>query len=205
MIATENIPVKLPLDRRELTPDVLVAAYRAGRFPVGNRGPGGGEIHWPRADPRAVIPLDELRISTRILRRIPRFEVTVDTAFEEVIRSCAARETTWLTEEIVQASLGLHTRGVAHSVESWQGGRLAGGVYGVALGGAFFAESMFHRVSDGSKVALAQLVHTLRAGGFVLLDMQIQNPLIARFGAAEIPHALYEARLRQALEVDARF
>jgi leucyl/phenylalanyl-tRNA--protein transferase len=130
------------------------------------------------------------------------FEVTSDRAFERVIRSCADRTRTWITPRIIRAYTALHDRGAAHSVECWQEGDLAGGLYGVALGGAFFGESMFFRISNASKVALVHLVRQLRAGGFVLLDTQYTTDHLERFGVVEIPRAAYRERLDDALAVD---
>ncbi len=197
--------MQLPQDPRELTPEVLLHAYRAARFPVGNRGAAGDQVHWPSPDPRAVIPLDPLRISRRILRRVPRFEITFDRSFEEVIRGCASRERTWLSDEIIQASIVLHRQGYAHSAEARRDGRLVGGVYGVALGGAFFAESMFHHVDDASKVALASLLLRLQENGFALADMQLINPLLTHYGVVEIPREEYQRRLAEALQLTVRW
>jgi leucyl/phenylalanyl-tRNA---protein transferase len=188
-----------------LTPDLLVYAYRNGVFPMADVAREGG-VSWFAPDPRALIPLDDrFRISKslrRVLRSAP-FRITVDEAFGEVIRACAApapgRETTWISREIVAAYEQLHAKGIAHSVECWAGPRLAGGLYGVAIGSAFFGESMFSRETDASKVALVHLVERLRAGGFVLLDTQFMTDHLARFGAFTVPRAEYEARLAEAV------
>ena len=127
----------------------------------------------------------------------------VDRAFERVMRDCADRESTWISEEIVRTYSLLHRAGLAHSVECWIGDELAGGLYGVALRGAFFGESMFHSVTDASKVALVHLVNRLRADGFKLLDVQYATPHLAQFGIVEIPASEYERRLAEALAVDA--
>ncbi len=169
-----------------------------------------GRVHWYAADPRAVLPLgDGFHVPASLARvvRSGRFEVTTDRAFEDVMRACAApapgRETTWISEELVAAYVALHRLGYAHSVECRAGGALVGGLYGVALGGAFFGESMFHRTRDASKVALVGLVERLRRGGFVLLDVPFHTPHLARFGVEEVPRRTYERRLAAALGVEA--
>lgn len=191
-----------------LTPDLLLYAYSQGIFPMADPDEG-GEVYWYAPDPRTVIPLDErFHIPSTLRKRVRQepFEVRADSAFEEVMRACAApgagRETTWISEEIVQTYTALHRAGYAHSVECWEGGDLVGGLYGVALGGAFFGESMFHRARDASKVALVHLVERLRRGGFSLLDTQFLTDHLARFGAYEISRSEYERRLSAALRVE---
>ncbi len=188
-----------------LTPDLLVHAYRGGVFPMGD--PRTGAVDWYAPDPRGVLPLDAFHVPKTLARlvRRERFEVTVDRDFEAVLRACADREHTWITEEIICGYTALHRHGYAHSVECRQAGRLVGGLYGVALGGAFFGESMFYRVSGASKVALVHLVRRLRRGGFVLLDTQYATPHLKRFGAVEVPRADYERRLARALRTEVRW
>ena len=188
----------------DLTPELLLRAYQVGLFPMADAGKGGA-IYWYAPDPRTVLPLDGFHVSKNLAKlvRRGRFEVTSDQAFESVIRACADREETWISEEIIAAYTALHRLGYAHSVECWQGGALAGGLYGVALGGAFFGESMFHRARDASKVALVHLVRQLRRGGFRLLDTQFTTEHLKRFGAIEIPRRVYERRLADALAVEA--
>ena len=160
-----------------------------------------GPLGWFSPDPRAIIPLETFRVS-RSLRRVLRkeaFTVRLNSAFAQVIRACAGREETWISEEIVEAYTALYTRGFAHSVESWQGEHLAGGLYGIAIGGAFFGESMFSRTRDASKVALVHLVTRLRAQGYVLLDTQFLTPHLMQFGAREIPRSRYLAILTEAV------
>jgi leucyl/phenylalanyl-tRNA--protein transferase len=193
-----------------LTPDMLLAAYSSGIFPMADED---GSIGWYEPSIRAVIPLgDGFHVPGRLARtvRSGRFTLRVDTAFDEVVRACAAaapgRETTWISGEIVRAYGELHQLGVAHSVESWREGRLVGGLYGVAIGGLFAGESMFHTERDASKVALVYLVERLRRGGFVLLDSQyIVGPHMLQFGTVEITRAEYHRRLRAALRVAASF
>lgn len=160
-----------------------------------------GEIRWFSPDPRGILPLDRFHVPRRLARilRQGRFEVRVDTAFEEVIRACAAADETWITPEIESAYVGLHRQGKAHSVEAWLEDRLAGGLYGVSLGCAFFGESMFHRVTDASKVALHALVERLRARGYLLLDIQWVTPHLQQFGATEIPRREYLRLLQESL------
>ena len=188
-----------------LTPSVLRHAYRLGYFPMADPDEG-DEIFWYAPDPRAILPLDGLRVSRSLRQRLRRgtFRVTVDAAFEAVLNACAApapgREQTWISAEIARAYTALHREGDAHSVECWDAsGELAGGLYGVALGGAFFGESMFSRQTDASKVALAHLVGHLRARGFGLLDVQMHTDHLARLGVIEIPRDDYERRLARAL------
>ena len=173
-----------------------------------------GQIGWYAPDPRGILPLDAVHIPKSLARvvRQQRFHVTTDTAFEAVMRGCATpgrgRELTWISDEIVQAYTALWRFGFAHSVECWTEGadgerELAGGLYGVAMGGAFFGESMFHRQRDASKVALVHLVDRLNAGGFILLDTQMTTPHLERFGVIEISRVEYERRLEGALRVSA--
>lgn len=165
----------------------------------------GDAIYWYAPDPRAIIPLDTFYVSKNLAKLVRRgiFEIRYDTAFEAVMRGCANREKTWISEEIITAYTALHHLGFAHSVECWKDGHLAGGLYGVALGGAFFGESMFTRVRDASKVALVHLVERLQQNGFVLLDTQFITPHLARFGAVEIPRNEYERRLVYARQLPA--
>ena len=189
-----------------LDPALLIRAYREGIFPMAVEG---GEIAWFSPDPRGIIPLEAFHRPARLARviRSGRFETAVDRDFEGVMRACALRpgEGTWISEEIVQSYVTLHRLGIAHSVEVWREDRLVGGLYGVHLGGAFFGESMFHRETDASKVALAELVDRLARRGFRLLDVQWLTPHLAQFGAVEIPRRQYLVRLRQALEVECAF
>lgn len=161
------------------------------------------EIGWFSPDPRGVLPLKAMHVSSRLARvvRSGRFEVAIDRDFEGVMRACAAdrEEGTWISEDIIESYVALHRAGMAHSVETWREGRLVGGLYGVHLGGAFFGESMFHVETDASKVALVALVTRLRERGFSLLDIQWVTPHLATFGAIEIPRTEYLQRLARAL------
>lgn len=187
-----------------LTPEVLVSAYAHGIFPMDVD----GQVEWFSPDPRAILPLDAFRISKNLGRRYRggRFEIRINTCFEQVMRECGDREEgTWISDEILAAYVRLHELGVAHSVETWQDGELAGGLYGVALGGAFFGESMFHRRTDASKVALVALVERMRERAFTLLDVQFTTPHLEQFGIIEIPRTEYLKRLAAALQVDTQF
>lgn len=171
----------------------------------------GGRIGWYQADPRAIIPLESARVPRRLTRtmRQQRFEIRVDTAFAQVMRECAKPrypgDGVWISRRMVHVYTELHQLGIAHSVETWQDGRLVGGLYGVAVGGLFAGESMFYRVPDASKAAFAHLLSLLRAGGFALLDTQMVTPLTASLGALEISHAAYQQYLARALAVPARW
>jgi leucyl/phenylalanyl-tRNA--protein transferase len=195
----------------EVTPDLLLRAYGAGVFPMAESRHS-HRLYWLDPALRGVLPVDAGFHLPRRLRRTAlsaRFAVTADRDFMGVIRGCAepapGRMDTWINPQIEGLFGALHDRGAAHSIETWQDGRLVGGLYGVALGGAFFGESMFSRVTDASKVALVHLVARLRLCGFVLLDTQFLTTHLARFGAVEIPKAEYKRRLAEALEVPARW
>jgi len=192
--------------KRTLTPEDVLLAYRHGIFPMADER--SGEVLWFRPDPRAIIPLDGFRVSRSLARTLRRglFEIHLNTDFEGVMRGCADRpEGTWISERFIEVYGALHRAGQAHSVEAWREGRLVGGVYGLALGGAFMAESMFHRETDASKVALAALVGRLRERRFVLLDVQYVTPHLESLGAVEITRREYERRLEEALGLPCRF
>ena len=188
-----------------IDPDLLLSAYRTGIFPMAEGV--SGEIRWYEPVKRAVFPLDGLRISRSLRRTVERhaFETRFNTAFESVVRQCANREETWISETIIQSYGELNRRGLAFSVESWSGDELAGGHYGVALGGVFFGESMFSTQTDASKVALVALVERLRSKGFVLLDAQFMTPHLQTLGAVEISRQEYVKRLLSALELQCSF
>jgi leucyl/phenylalanyl-tRNA--protein transferase len=197
-------------DKPAITPQVLLKAYACGIFPMAESATDPG-LFWVEPDLRGVIPLDAFHVSRSLRKELARarFELRVDTAFAEVIAACAAetltRPKTWINHRIVRLYTGLHRLGHAHSVECWRDGELAGGLYGVRLGAAFFGESMFARQTDASKVALVHLVARLRAGGFRLLDTQFTTPHLKRFGAVDVPKARYAEMLRQAIAADADF
>ncbi len=183
-----------------LTPHMVLAGYEMGAFPMADPRED-NEVYWYAPDPRAVLPLDEFHVPKNLQKIVDRerFEVVNDRDFEGVIRACADRDSTWISEEIIRVYCALHEYGFAHSVECRLDGRLVGGLYGVAMGGAFFGESMFHRVTDASKVALVHLVRKLRRCDFTLLDTQYSTPHLEQFGVVEIPREEYEELLSFAL------
>lgn len=184
--------------------ELLLHAYRQAVFPMAMED---GEIAWFSPDPRAIIPLDTFHVPHGLKRTLKKnpFEIRINTAFEEVMRSCARRDETWINDVIIASYVNLHHIGHAHSVEAWLDGKLAGGLYGVSLGGAFFGESMFHEVTDASKVALHALVERLRARGFTLLDTQWLTPHLVTFGAREVPRLDYQRQLSKAVDRDCWF
>jgi leucyl/phenylalanyl-tRNA---protein transferase len=194
----------------EITPAVLLRAYACGIFPMAESA-GDPSLFWVEPEIRGVIPLDGFRVASRLARtvRSDAFRITVNAAFKAVIDGCAApaagRNDTWINRRIRDLYVGLHGIGHCHSVEAWDGDELAGGLYGVSLGGAFFGESMFHRARDASKVALVHLVARLIAGGFVLLDTQFVTPHLRSFGAVEASRRRYRAMLDQAVAGNADF
>lgn len=189
---------------------LLLSAYSSGWFPMAVDD---GEIRWYSPDPRGVIPLETFHVPSRLARviRSHKFTVHIDREFEAVMRACAETDRqdndpgTWISGEILESYVELHKLGMAHSVEAWHQDRLVGGLYGVALGGAFFGESMFHHVTDASKVALAALVDRLRTRGFRLLDIQWVTPHLEQFGAVEISRRKYLKQLADALSVTTKF
>jgi leucyl/phenylalanyl-tRNA--protein transferase len=192
----------------KITSDMLIAAYAQGYFPMADAREG-GELGWYDADPRGVLPLDGVHVPRRLAQKMRRelFRISFDEDFTGVIRACAdaKRPGAWINGEIIALYAEMHRRGLAHSVEAWKDGKLAGGVYGVALGAAFFGESMFTAETDAGKIALVHLVRRLREKGFVLFDAQMVTPATAQFGVTEIPRAEYLARLKAALEKTAFF
>jgi leucyl/phenylalanyl-tRNA--protein transferase len=190
----------------DLRPPLLLDAYRRGIFPWFDED---SPILWWSPDPRAIFELDGLHVSRRLARtvRSGRFTATVDLAFAEVILGCAHRpgDGVWITKDMIDAYTRLHEMGHAHSVEVWHDGRLAGGVYGVTIGGLFAGESMFTRVRDASKVALVHLMERLRQRGFQLFDVQFLNEHTTRLGAIEIPRREYLTRLRKTVACDVNF
>jgi leucyl/phenylalanyl-tRNA--protein transferase len=194
----------------EITPEVLLRAYACGIFPMAESADD-PTLFWVEPEQRGIIPLDGLKVSSRLARtvRSDRFTVTVDRAFSEVIDGCAeskpGRDNTWINRRIRTLYTGLYRLGHCHSVEVWQDDALVGGLYGVNLGGAFFGESMFHRASDASKVALVHLVARLIAGGFTLLDTQYVTEHLRSLGAIEISRRRYRSQLDLALLHEGQF
>jgi len=180
---------------------LLMNAYAQGIFPMADHQ---GTIHWYAPDPRAILEHHNLHVSRSLRATIRKgiYEVRMDTAFELVMRRCAARKETWINEALIVTYTHLHYAGLAHSVEAWRDGVLTGGLYGVALRGAFMGESMFSHATDASKVCLVALVEHLKERGYVLHDTQFLTPHLAALGVTEIPRRVYEQRLRAALQLN---
>jgi leucyl/phenylalanyl-tRNA--protein transferase len=187
-----------------IEPELLLQGYRLGVFPMAKED---GAIEWFSPDPRAILPLEDFHVPHALRRLLRRkvFEIKINNCFSEVIEACARREDTWINREIIESYTQMHELGYAHSVETWASGKLAGGLYGVAIGGAFFGESMFHRVTDASKIALVVLVEHLRARKFALLDTQWLTPHLQQFGGIEISRNHYLRLLRRAIELPRKF
>jgi leucyl/phenylalanyl-tRNA--protein transferase len=198
---------------RSITPELVLTGYMRGAFPMCE--PGTGRVEWFTCDPRALVPLDaRFRVARSLARtvRSGRFDVRVDTAFAKVIAACARDRApdnrNWIGSDIVRVYTELHRMGFAHSVEAWRDGQLVGGLYGVALKGAFFGESMFHvpgKGTDASKACLVHLVDRLRRGGYVLCDSQYSNEHMTQFGTYEVPARDYARMREDAIETDARW
>lgn len=192
----------------DLSPETLLSAYSQGAFPMTDRD---GRTRWYTADPRGIIPLDSFHVPQTLralLRKQPPvYDVRIDTQFELTMRCCmtARPDGSWISEDLIRAYVTLHELGFAHSVESWKDGELVGGLYGVSLGAAFFGESMFHRRTDASKVALVHLVLRLRDRGYELLDSQASTEHLRRFGCIDIPAEEYLKRLDQAMGKPCKF
>jgi leucyl/phenylalanyl-tRNA---protein transferase len=188
-----------------IDPQFLCTAYSNGYFPMADSKT--GEISWYSPDPRTIFDLNEFHIprSLNLTLKKKDFEICINRQFEEVMRACAEREETWISETIIQSYLQLHQLGLAHSVETWKNDRLVGGLYGVAIRGAFFGESMFSRLRDGSKIALVNLVARMKERGFTLLDTQYLTPHLEKFGAREIPRSEYLKRLEESLTITCSF
>ena len=197
-------------DAPQLTPDILLRAYSLGLFPMAES-EDDPNLHWVEPRYRGVFPFEQFHVPRKLVRlvRSDHFEVVADRDFDAIIAECAApdegRETTWINRTIRDLYGALFERGDAHTIEVYRDGALVGGLYGVSLGGAFFGESMFHRATDASKVALVHLVGRLIAGGYSLLDAQFITPHLAQFGAAEISKSIYQKRLAAALQQTADY
>ena len=193
-----------------LTPELLLEAYRHGLFPMAYSSDS-PYIHWICPEKRGQLSITDMHIPKRLRKtvRTAPYDITIDTAFEEVIALCAEkaedRPETWINDSIEKVYNQLHERGYAHSVECWDKGELVGGLYGLAIGSAFFGESMFSRARDASKIALIHLVARLWKGGFTLLDTQFVNDHLMQFGAYEIQHAAYKQELEKALQLRGDF
>ena len=199
------LKVTRTVTRDIIDPELLLNAYRCGIFPMAESKE--GEIHWYEPEFRAVFPIDGLKVSRSLRQTMKKriFDHRLNTSFEAVMRRCAEREETWISEAIIQSYCELHRLGFAYSVESWHDGEIAGGLYGVALGGAFFGESMFSKMKDASKSALVALVHHLQQREFVLLDAQFMTPHLKSLGAVEISQREYLSRLQAALQLNRAF
>ncbi|MDU0342341.1 leucyl/phenylalanyl-tRNA--protein transferase [Bosea rubneri] len=201
-----STPVRAPT----ITPEILLRAYAGGVFPMAESADDPG-LFWVEPEIRGVIPLDAFHVPGRLRRtvRSDRFEIRVDHAFEPVIAACAEsrpdREETWINRRIRALYGKLFALGFVHTVECWREGQLVGGLYGLSLGGAFFGESMFHRETDASKVALVHLVARLRRGGYRLLDAQFQTAHLSQFGTRELPREIYRALLEPAIASEAEW
>lgn len=194
----------------EITPDLVIRAYRAGIFPMAENA-GDQDVFWVSPTRRGILPLDKFHVSKSLRKRLKThgFEVKVDTDFAAVVEGCATagsdRDNTWINATIRRVYGALFARGICHTVEVWDGAALVGGLYGLAIGGAFFGESMFHRRTDASKIALAHLVERLKAGGFVLLDTQFLTDHLESLGGVEVPRETYELLLAEALQRHGEF
>lgn len=189
----------------DLSVERLLLAYRSGIFPWTV-----SPISWWSPDPRAILELDQLHVPESLQKILRKnvFEITIDQAFQQVIENCAqapGRTETWITDEFIKAYTQLHEHGHAHSLECWQNGELVGGIYGVAIGGLFAGESMFHRVSNASKVALYYLVKHLQGRRFALLDIQMLTPVTKQMGGITLPRAQYLERLAEAVKLNCTF
>lgn len=197
---------KSPKLSSHITPEILLQAYKIGVFPMAETRDD-PDIFWVDPEDRGIFPLDNFHISRSLARHIRRcnWQITTDQDFQGVVQGCADRSETWISPQIFDLYVSLFEMGRAHSLEVYEGESLIGGVYGVAIGGAFFGESMFSRRPNASKTALAYLLHRLKAGGFQLLDTQFLTPHLASLGAVEISRKAYHAQLAKALAVKADF
>ncbi len=195
-----------PIDRPALTPALMLRAYAAGIFPM-SQGADDPSVFWVDPNQRGVFPLRGFHVSKSLRKCIARggFDIRIDRDFEGVVDGCADREPTWINANLWECYMALHAQGAAHSVEVWDDAGLAGGVFGIAIGGAFFGESMFSRRTNASKLSLAHLVHRLQVGGFTLFDTQFVTDHLTSLGAIEIPRAAYRAELTRALMLTGDF
>ena len=191
-------------DEPMIEPEILLQGYRLGIFPMAMED---GRIEWFSPNPRGILPLETFHVPHGLRRaaRKSRFEIRINTAFQQVMENCATRDETWINSEIIASYVRLHELGHAHSVEAWCDEELAGGLYGVTLNGAFFGESMFHTVTDASKIALLALVERLRERGFILLDTQWSTEHLHQFGVTEIPRRHYLKLLAAATQLSRSF
>jgi leucyl/phenylalanyl-tRNA--protein transferase len=195
---------QLALDALGFTPETVINAYLNGYFPMAGKH---GKIVWRSPEQRCLIPIDNYKVRKSLMRIVKQapFEIRANTAFEEVVRGCADREETWISEEVVSVYTRLHAMGIAHSVEAWQDGKLAGGLYGIALGRYFATESQFFRVANAGQVAFVHTFQLLRERGFLLHDVQFKTPFLEQFGAIEIPRRDFRLQLTRAVVQPAEF
>ena len=192
-----------------ITPELLLSAYMQGIFPMAESA-NSDDVFWVDPDERGILPLDQFHVPKKLAKKIRTepFKVKINTAFRDVMLKCAEptdnvdRKNTWINKTILTRYNELHEMGYAHSVECWQNDELVGGLYGVSLNGAFYGESMFHTITDASKIALVYLVARLKIGGYSLLDTQFVTDHLSQFGAIEIPRKEYRARLKEALAIE---
>lgn len=192
-------------DQYTLSPQLLLTAYSQGYFPMPD--PSTSEILWFRPNPRAIIPLNKFHVSRSLKKKIKKnfFTITFDNAFKEVMEGCAENRETWITQEFKDVYYQMHTFKMAHSVEVWFEDKLVGGTYGVCLGGAFFAESKFHRMTDASKIALYYLVERMKERGLKLLECQFLTPHLSSLGAEEVSDSDYIILLKKSLQIKTKF
>jgi len=195
----------ISIKQRLIDPELLLTAYCNGFFPMAE--PQTGEIRWYSPNPRCIFELDEFHVPRSLKQLIKKrnYEIKIDKAFRDVIEGCANRTETWISDVIINSYIELYKLGFAHSVEVWINNELAGGLYGVAIKGAFFGESMFTKVKNASKIALVHLVNRLKERGYLLLDTQFITPHLAMFGAKEIPRQEYLKRLKEAMNINCSF
>lgn len=187
-----------------IEPEQLLEAYMKGYFPMAEKN---GELYWHNPNPRAIIPLDNVKPNRSMMQVMKKRKIsfTVNQDFPSVIHECSNRSDTWISDKIIESYINLHCLGFAHSVETWENGEMTGGLYGVAIGGAFFGESMFSKKSDSSKAAFYFLINKLRNQDFLLLDSQYLNDFTEQLGAVEIPRNLYLRILRNAVDMPVKF
>jgi len=199
-----EVAQQVALNSLEFCPDTVIKGYLNGFFPMPDAA---GRISWRAPEQRGVMPIDGVHVPGNLKRLIrqQKFEIRIDTQFEQVIRGSAERSDSWITEEIISVYRQLHEMGIAHSVEAWQGDQLAGGLYGILIGRYFSTESQFHRVRDAGKVALIHLTEILKAGQFQLHDVQYATPFLEQFGSTSIPAPVFRQQLLRALVQHGRF
>jgi leucyl/phenylalanyl-tRNA---protein transferase len=195
---------QIALDMLKFRPETVIKGYLNGFFPMADDD---GDVHWMAPKDRGVIPVDDFHVPKNLKRlvRQQKFEIRVDTCFDEVIRGCAERDETWITDDFIKVYNELHERGVARSVEAFQEGELVGGLYGIAIGKYFATESQFHRVRDAGKIAFIYLAEMLKSGGYQVHDVQYKTNFLDQFGCIEVPHAEFRQQVLQSVIQPAKF